>query len=234
MGNLVIKPLTDYSDLTGVNGTLSRHDDSNFHKVCALRADDFLLRSKGPAHDVRNLQNEERKVQIEKNRAALKPIVETLLMAGRQNIPLRGHRDGDPICTDGSEPDINDGNFRALLRYRMKTDEVLKNHLENAKKNATYISKDVQNEILTEASKLIKTDIKSDVEKSKFWSVLADETQDRAKREQLVVVVRYVKETNMGELVVNEDAIAVLDFIKDIKVNERVMCCLTTLQPGGL
>ena len=79
----------------------------------------------------------------------------------------------------------------------------------------------MQNEILTEASKLIKTDIKSDVEKSKFWSVLADETQDRAKREQLVVVVRYVKETNMGELVVNEDAIAVLDLIKDIKEQDN-------------
>lgn len=224
MGNLVVKPLTDFSDLTGTNGVLNKHEASNFHRLCAQRADDFLLRSDDSANDVRNLQVEERRSQVMKNRAALKPIVETLLLAGRQNMALRGHRDSGPIATDGSEPEINDGNFRALLRYRMRGDQILKSHLENARKHATYISKDIQNELLQQAAKLIKVSISEDVAKSSFWSVLADETQDKAKREQLVITVRYIMENDQNEMTVHEDPVAVLDLINDIKAHQESEC----------
>ena len=58
------------------------------------------------------------------------PIIETIILCGRQSIPLRGHRDSGPL-TFGSEKNLednnNDGNLRALLRYRMKHDQVFKN-----------------------------------------------------------------------------------------------------------
>lgn len=47
------------------------------------------------------------------------------------------------------EPEINDGNFQALLRYRAKVDDVLQDHLQNSSKSATYLSPQIQNKILS-------------------------------------------------------------------------------------
>ena len=48
-----------------------------------------------------------RKAQIEKNRAHLQTIAETVLFLGKQNIALRGH--------DEAQSSINRGNFLELL-----------------------------------------------------------------------------------------------------------------------
>ena len=62
--------------------------------------------------------------------------------------------------------------------------------------------------------------IVKDVNNAKFWSILADETQDRAKREQLVIVVRYITEDKeKDEYYLVEEPIKMLDLIKDIKHN---------------
>jgi len=37
MGRLVNQPLRDFSDLTGQNGCLNRHAQTEFHKACAIR-----------------------------------------------------------------------------------------------------------------------------------------------------------------------------------------------------
>ena len=66
--------------------------------------------------------------------------METILLCARQNIALRGHRnESGSVSSDGLEPEENDGNFRALLRFRIRGgDEELKNHVQSAKANATY------------------------------------------------------------------------------------------------
>jgi hypothetical protein len=52
--------------------------------------------------------------QIEENRKMLKPIVGAIVLCGRQNIPLRGHRDdsGNYLSED-----TNCGNFIEILKY---------------------------------------------------------------------------------------------------------------------
>ena len=219
MGKLITAPLTDYSELTGKSGSLSSHQCTNFHRMCAQRVEDFLLRTKpGSFTDVQNILVQERKIQCLKNRAALRSIIETILLCGRQNIALRGHRDDGPVSTDGSEPDVNDGNFRSLLRFRVRAgDEALKEHLRTAHQKATYTSKTIQNEILVLTSQLIIKAIVSDVKKAVFFSVLADETQDRAKREQLVIVVRYAMLDDNSNYILREEPIKMLDLVKDIQ-----------------
>ena len=51
-----------------------------------------------------------------KNSKILETIVETVLLCGRQNIPLRGHRDD---AKHSEDTNINTGNFKALLQYRV-------------------------------------------------------------------------------------------------------------------
>eukprot|EP00795_Rhopilema_esculentum_P014982 gene14981-biopygen873 len=139
MGKLVNKPLVNFSDLTGKNGALTSHQETSFHKTCAIKYTEFLSRATpGSEKDVRSIMNIERQKEIERNRTALVPIIDTLLTCARQNIALRGHRDDGPVDSTGMEPKHNDGNFRALLRLRVRGgDTNLKDHLKSCKRNAS-------------------------------------------------------------------------------------------------
>jgi len=80
----------------------------------------------------------------------LRPIVESFqLFMGRQNIPLRGHRDDGALglldeCEDLT---LNESSFRELLRVAAG-DTILEHHLKTASSRATYISKTVQNRLI--------------------------------------------------------------------------------------
>lgn len=71
--------------------------------------------------EVINLINTERKKQVEENRNLLKPIVESIIFLGRQNIPFRGHRDhGNFFENDLEKNSIgNKGNFQMFIKYFM-------------------------------------------------------------------------------------------------------------------
>ena len=161
-GKLVNKPLVDFSDLTGKNGALTSHQETSFHKTCVIKYAEFLSRATpGCEKDVRSITDIERQKEIERNRAALVPIIDTLLTCARQNIALRGHRDDGPVDSTGEEPMHNDGNFRALLRLRVRGgDTDLKDHLVSCKRNATLVSKTIQNELIACAGNMIKEDIR--------------------------------------------------------------------------
>jgi len=83
------------------------------------------------------------KQRVQSNRKKLLPIIETVVFCGRQNIPLRSHRDDARNMYDG-----NPGNFQGLLDFRVQAgDVVLKEHFTNSPRNATYRSKTIQNEL---------------------------------------------------------------------------------------
>lgn len=79
----------------------------------------------------------------------------------------------------GNNQSTNLGNFRAILNYRSEGDDYLKHHLEEQGRNK-YITPQVQKEIVNE------------VNNSRCFTVLADETTDIAVIEQLALSVRYV------------------------------------------
>ena len=91
------------------------------------------------------------------------------------------------------DPPVNEGNFRSLLRFRMRGgDKPLTDHVLKEPRNAQYVSPEMQNEILDAASQLIQKRIIDDVNAAPCWSLLCDETTDRMKREQLCIAARYV------------------------------------------
>ncbi len=98
------------------------------------------------------------------------------MLCGKQNIPLRGHRDDGSLFLD-DESIVKNGNFRALLNYRIEAgDRVLREHLQSCDKNATYISKTVQNQIIQVIGNLIIKQIIEEVKQAKFFTILLDET----------------------------------------------------------
>ena len=71
---------------------------------------------------------------------------------------------------------------------------VLKKHIQHGKKNASYRSVDIQNEICGD---VLKADIIKKVKKAEAYSVLAVETADISGTEQLSIGLRYFhEETN--------------------------------------
>ncbi|GBL96318.1 Zinc finger MYM-type protein 1 [Araneus ventricosus] len=117
----------------------------------------------------------------------------TLLGLVRQQIAVKGHRDGGRIGLE--EPEKNDGNFRSLLRYRANSgDNDLKDQLMNSGGRSMYTSSFIQNEIINTFGHLIQSQIVRNVRKLFFYSVLADETTDISQIEQSSLCVRYVED----------------------------------------
>ena len=118
----------------------------------------------------------------------------------RQNVALRGHY-GEVGCIDpNNEPVDNDGNFRAMLRYRAHGgDSDLLSHIKSAKANTTYQSAKIQNELIIIAGTMVKETISSQMQKAKCWTILADDTMDRQKREQCAICVRYASKDSRGK-----------------------------------
>ena len=74
--------------------------------------------------------------QIKRNREILKSLLKTIIFCRKSNLALRGPQ--------------------ALLEFRIDSgDQTLQHHLETAPRNATYISKTIQNEIITTVGAII-------------------------------------------------------------------------------
>lgn len=95
----------------------------------------------------------------------------------------------------------NEGNFRAILKYRAKGDDYLKSVLEGPGKRNKYTSPGIQNQIIEACNKLILNKIVDKINKSQCFSILVDETTDVSNVEQLSLCIRYVDNNDM----LNED-----------------------------
>jgi len=148
---LVTKPLTSYAKLLGSEKTedLVKHSQSQYRIHATLAGSDFLRIYRKPELKILSQVNTQHAAQVRENQARLKPIVESIIFLGLQNIPLRGHRDDGCLLDDADESSVNEGNFRELLKFWVNAgDSALKDHLMNASARATYISKTVQNELI--------------------------------------------------------------------------------------
>ena len=116
--------------------------------------------------------------------------MKTLIFCGQQNIPLQGHRDDGQLSTNSV---INDGNFRALLRFRIDAgDEILEIHLKNSSSRATYISKTTQNALIDCCRLEILEIILERVQNAGFFAIMFDESTDISGKAQISLVLRYV------------------------------------------
>ena len=210
----VLKPLTTFAKLTGKDGELKIHETSIYHRNSVVAADSFCTVFKDPAKSIVNLITTDRMKVIEDNRQRLRPIIETIILMGRQNIAFRGRRDDGRIDLEDEEEHLlqNEGNFRELLRFRVKAgDSVLENHLKNSASNATYISKTTQNQLIEVIGEVIRENILNRIRKVKYFSVMFDETTDVSTISQLSLVLTYVFEKKRFE-----------DFVEFVDVHDLV------------
>lgn len=186
VGAFCIRPFSRYKNAIEM---MNKHESTENHRKAEMFAQHFLEMCEKPEADIRNVLSEARLREVEGNRKLIKIPIETIIFLCRQGLPLRGHRDAGKI----TEPtDRNEGNFRETLRYRIAGGESqLETQLKGARGNATYLSPQTQNEIISACGAIICRDIVKDVSGT-FYSVLADDTTDIAGMKQLSLSIRYV------------------------------------------
>ena len=162
------------------------------HVASVEKAEAFRAVMENRAPSIDRLLSCRRAQLVAENRSKLKSIAATIIFCGRQALSLRGHRDDGPVLL--SETLVGRGNFQALLQFRIDAgDEVLRHNLETADRNATYTSKEVQNEMMVISGDIIRNKIQQKIRDAQFFSVIADEATDSANAEQLSISVRYVE-----------------------------------------
>ena len=114
------------------------------HVLSMERYQQFLkVNAVGKADVLLQLQNDTDK-KIEHNKKIIASIFKTVIFCGKQGIALR--RD-DHEHTDAV--DENCGNFSALIKFRAEAgDAPIASHLEGHSKNASYLSKTIQNDCI--------------------------------------------------------------------------------------
>jgi len=194
-GTFCTRPFTRYKDAIEA---MNSHQVSQVHLLSAELAINYQKTTLKPEASVMNRLSVERTRQVLENRQRLRAPIETVIFLCRQNLPLRGHTDSGIVLLESAQN--NDGNFRETLRFRIQAgDTILRDHLQSAAANATYLSPMIQNEIIISCGKLLSRDVRRDVGHH-FFSVLADETTDVAGVKQLSLTVRYVRFDDVWKL----------------------------------
>ncbi|XP_067118862.1 52 kDa repressor of the inhibitor of the protein kinase-like [Centruroides vittatus] len=152
---------------------------THFHKEALEAARSFL--GNLPVDVQLNKYSQSR---IEENRKIITSIVSCITFCGSHDLAVRGKHYGEGILEDLYQLRIDAG------------DVVLKKHIDHGKKNASYRSVDIQNEIISICGDVLKEDIIKEVKEAEAYSVLADETADISGTEQLSIGLRYFHEKN--------------------------------------
>ena len=124
-----------------------------------------------------------REAAISKNHHYVRSVAKVLLLFNRQEIALRGHRE--------SVESNNRSNFLEFLNLVAKNDPIVQERLTQGCKNATYTSPSIH-DILHTMAGMVQAEICAAVNKAGVYSILADESKDCSKVEQLAIVLRYV------------------------------------------
>ena len=209
--NLFSEPFKYWNDATRCFKNHTGTKSSS--KVCLHDSTSAIFTSilshlSGRTQPIEVMISDNRRKTISDNRRKLIPIVDTIITCGRLGLSFRGHRDDSRYHPEvGSYSDGGVGNFIELLNMRVRAGEVvLGEHLKTCPKNASYISKTSQNELIKCCGQVITEEIITEVKQNKFFTIIADEAADCSNKEQMSLVLRFVD----NELNIREDFIKFL------------------------
>lgn len=175
---------SNWKRATENNSGLKKHKNSMSHKNCMVLWESYKQMQK--ANEAKSIVSELSAAHVEevrKNIEYIMKIADILNLIATQGIALRGHNE--------SALSDNRGNFIEILHHIAKNDPSLKRRIEEGLKNAKYTHHTIQNSILHIFADLTLAAINNEVKEAKYFALIADESKDIFKTEQLSVVVRY-------------------------------------------
>jgi len=132
---------------------------------------------------VSDLLTDERVKQIRDNRCYLGAVIDVLKFTATHRLAQRGH--------DETEGSLMRGNFLDMLHIIGKYNDTVGHKLASISGNAKYTSNDIQQELLVTMARMVRGGIADEVRGSGEFSIMADESKDCRKMEQLSIVLRY-------------------------------------------
>ncbi|CAG9762647.1 unnamed protein product [Ceutorhynchus assimilis] len=151
------------------------------HKECLVGFREFQRSSS--VGGVESLIKNKNNGLIEENPYYIKTLAEILLLTCKLEITQREH--------DKSRGSANRGNFLELTEFIANHDPVFKKKISSAGGNAKYLHSSIQNELLEILSNEVLQSGRDEIAEAKFYSVLADETKDLLKKEQMSTIVSH-------------------------------------------
>ena len=127
---------------------------------------------------------------VKKNREILMTLIDSVIFLGKQELPFRGH--------DESKESTNKGNYVELLNFVAERDKEFRYHL-STNKVFTGTSGKIQNDLIAAIADVLVNEIKEEIKKAPFLSIMVDETTDVSNAAQLALMVRYVTDTGVKE-----------------------------------
>lgn len=108
--------------------TFNKHAKLNYRLKSIAGTDNFLKAKNNRSVHIVNQLDTARSKQIREIRKNILPIIEVIILCGRQDLSNRGHRDFGKINLETIQT-TNEENFRQFLRYRARGDSRLKTFL---------------------------------------------------------------------------------------------------------
>ncbi|KAJ6648887.1 Zinc finger MYM-type protein 1 [Pseudolycoriella hygida] len=149
-------------------------------------------------------------------------MIEILIFLITNEVAIRGSWDIDNHKEDGV--------FRNIFEFEISHNKELRKCAEFMPKNATYLSPDIQNELIWTIAKITRQQIVDDVLSADipYYTILVDGTKDRTNKEIVSMAVRYVKNGQPVESLLCFETITTFD----AETNAELI--LKTLKKYGL
>ncbi|ESR36738.1 hypothetical protein CICLE_v10029872mg, partial [Citrus x clementina] len=159
------------------------HDKSSKNEAFVVDGVQNWNNLKDPSKHIDKRLNAQSSQQILKNRLRLKTSIVATKWLAKQACAFRGH--------DESVNSLNHGNFIKLIKLLATMNEnINKVVLENAPKNAQYITPKIQKELLNIIANKVRHKIREEVGDAKFC-IIIDEALDESHKEQMAIILRY-------------------------------------------
>lgn len=175
----------NWKKAVGSEGKLEKHSKSRMHQLSRERA--IYRKTCVPINAQLSAvaaENISRKQQERKeNREVAEVIFDVVRHLILQNEAFRGH--------DEKDSSLNQGKFLAEIKFLAKYHPPLQKWLDTHPGNVSWISPDIQNEMIEILANHILDIIKIQVQESKYYSVECDEITSH-KHSYMSIVLRYV------------------------------------------
>ena len=120
--------------------------------------------------------------------AVIERLIDIVILLSERNLAFRGSNETLGLSSNG--------NFLGVFQLCAKRDPILrelKERIINKETADHYLSNDTQNEIINMVAKHIENLNPSHVKMSNYYSIILDCTPDMSHKEQMTLIIRYVK-----------------------------------------
>ena len=172
----------------------TKHENGNDHQLALDRWKNKMDIESGKKLSVINQIDPDRVSVVMENREYIKLLLKYHIYFVKNELPYRGH--------DETEESISPGKWRDFINLQLETNPEfnrLHNHIEKQQKNCDYTSKRSCNEMIQILSEAVAVKIVSDINETKMYSIMIDESKDNAGHEELSLCVQYVKDYTTQE-----------------------------------